>query len=141
MNKPHDMAVYLASAVFCVALMKRLGCAAVLGYLFAGIAIGPFGLRLIHDLAAAHQRAHFGVVLRLFRIGLELQPNRLWALRRAIFGMGSAQLVQPAVDGPGVGRRAEPAGGGAGRWRGWSVAGWRCPPPLSCCNSWWRATS
>lgn len=92
--------------------MKRLGCAAVLGHLFPGIAIGPFGLRLFHAPAAAHQRAHFGVVLRLFRIGLKRPPSRLWARRRAICGMGRAQLVQPAADGPGVGRRAEPAGGG-----------------------------
>lgn len=87
------VATYLAAAVLSVALMKRLGFAAVLGYLLAGIAIGPFGLALIDDVASAQHLAEFGVVLLLFVIGLELQPSRLWALRRPIFGMGSAQLL------------------------------------------------
>ena len=92
MSNPHDIGIYLAAAVLLVALMKHLGFAAVLGYLLAGIVIGPFGLGLIGDLTAAQQRAQFGVILLLFLIGLELQPSRLWAMRRAIFGMGSAQL-------------------------------------------------
>ncbi len=77
--------------------MKRLGFAAVLGYLTAGVAIGPWGLRLIDDVEAARHLAEFGVILLLFVIGLELQPARLWALRRPIFGMGLAQLVGTAL--------------------------------------------
>ena len=93
MNELSHIAIYLAAAVVCVAVMKHVGFAAVLGYLLAGIAIGPWGLRLIDDIASAQHLAEFGVVLLLFVIGLELQPSRLWALRRPIFGMGSAQVV------------------------------------------------
>ena len=93
MGNLQHVAIYLAAAVLAVALMKRLGFAAVLGYLLAGIAIGPFGLALIDDAASARHLAEFGVVLLLFVIGLELQPSRLWALRRPIFGMGSAQVL------------------------------------------------
>jgi glutathione-regulated potassium-efflux system ancillary protein KefC/glutathione-regulated potassium-efflux system protein KefB len=97
------VAIYLAAAVLSVALMKRLGFAAVLGYLLAGVAIGPWGLALIDDVASAGHLAEFGVVLLLFVIGLELQPSRLWALRRPILGMGSAQLlVTGAVLGGGA---------------------------------------
>lgn len=87
------IAIYLTAAVLSVALMKRIGLAAVLGYLFAGIAIGPWGLALIEDVSSAQHLAEFGVVLLLFVIGLELQPSRLWTLRRPIFGMGSAQVL------------------------------------------------
>jgi monovalent cation:proton antiporter-2 (CPA2) family protein len=93
MDNLTHVAIYLAAAVLSVALMKRLGFAAVLGYLLAGIAIGPWGLELIEDVASAQHLAEFGVVLLLFVIGLELQPSRLWALRRPIFGMGSAQVL------------------------------------------------
>ncbi len=93
MNNLSHIAIYLAAAVVCVAVMKRVGFAAVLGYLLAGIAIGPWGLRLIDDIASAQHLAEFGVVLLLFVIGLELQPARLWALRRPVFGMGSAQVA------------------------------------------------
>mgnify|MGYP000137018511 CR=1 FL=1 len=97
MDSLAHLAIYLAAAVLCVALMKRLGFAAVLGYLFAGIAIGPWGLALIEDVESAQHLAEFGVVLLLFVIGLELQPSRLWALRRPIFGMGSAQVCGTGV--------------------------------------------
>ena len=93
MDSLGHVAIYLAAAVLSVALIKRLGFAAVLGYLLAGIAIGPWGLGLIEDVASAQHLAEFGVVLLLFVIGLELQPSRLWALRRPIFGMGSAQVL------------------------------------------------
>ena len=93
MNDLTYVAVFLAAAILCVALMKRLGFAAVLGYLTAGIVIGPWGLRLIDNAEHASHLAEFGIVLLLFVIGLELQPNRLWALRRPIFGLGSAQLL------------------------------------------------
>jgi glutathione-regulated potassium-efflux system ancillary protein KefC len=84
--------VYLAAAVIAVPLSKRLGMGAVLGYLVAGILIGPFGFKLIAEAEDALHFAEFGVVLLLFLIGLELEPSRLWALRRPIFGWGGAQV-------------------------------------------------
>jgi glutathione-regulated potassium-efflux system ancillary protein KefC len=84
--------VYLAAAVIVVPLAKRLGLGAVLGYLLAGIAIGPWGLGLIREVETILHFAEFGVVLLLFVIGLELEPKRLWALRRSIFGWGAAQV-------------------------------------------------
>jgi glutathione-regulated potassium-efflux system ancillary protein KefC len=85
--------VYLAAAVAAVPLARLLGLGAIIGYLAAGIAIGPWGLRLVTDPAAILQIAEFGVVLMLFLVGLELEPKRLWALRRPIFGGGSIQLL------------------------------------------------
>ena len=93
MNELSHVAVYLAAAVVCVAAMKRVGYAAVLGYLLAGAAIGPWGLGMIDDINSVRHLSEFGVVLLLFVIGLELQPSRLWALRRPVFGMGSAQVI------------------------------------------------
>ncbi len=89
--------VYLAAAVVAVPIAKRLGLGAVLGYLLAGIAIGPFGLRLIGDVQDTLHFSEFGVVLLLFLIGLELEPKRLWAMRRPIFGGGSAQVLGVAA--------------------------------------------
>jgi len=85
--------IYLAAAVIAVPLSKRLGMGAVLGFLVAGILIGPYGFRLISEVEDALHFAEFGVVLLLFLIGLELEPARLWALRRPIFGWGGAQVV------------------------------------------------
>jgi glutathione-regulated potassium-efflux system ancillary protein KefC len=85
--------VYLAAAVLTVPLAKKLGLGAVLGYLLAGIAIGPWGLGLIGAVQDILHFSEFGVVLLLFLIGLELEPKRLWALRRPIFGSGSAQVL------------------------------------------------
>jgi len=85
--------VYLAAAVIAVPLSKRLGMGAVLGYLLAGILIGPAGFGLIGQAEDALHFAEFGVVLLLFLIGLELEPTRLWALRRPIFGWGGAQVA------------------------------------------------
>jgi glutathione-regulated potassium-efflux system ancillary protein KefC len=84
---------YLAAAVLAVPLARRLGLGAIIGYLAAGFAIGPSGLRLVTDPSQIVDLAEFGVVLMLFLIGLELQPKRLWAMRRPIFGWGSAQLL------------------------------------------------
>jgi glutathione-regulated potassium-efflux system ancillary protein KefC len=92
-NLLQNALVYLGAAVLVVPLAKRLGMGAVLGYLVAGIVIGPFGLRLIADGEDALHFAEFGVVLLLFLIGLELEPSRLWALRRPIFGWGGAQVA------------------------------------------------
>ena len=89
--------VYLAAAVVAVPLSKRLGMGTVLGYLAAGILIGPYGLKLIANVEDALHFAEFGVVLLLFLIGLELEPDRLWALRRPIFGWGGAQVILVAA--------------------------------------------
>lgn len=85
--------IYLCAAVIAVPLARKLGLGAIIGYLSAGIAIGPFGLQLVSDPQAILHFAEFGVVLMLFLIGLELEPARLWAMRRAIFGWGSVQLL------------------------------------------------
>lgn len=85
--------VYLAAALVMVPLFKRIGLGTVLGYLFAGVAIGPWGLGLVTDFAAVAQVSELGVVMLLFLVGLELEPKRLWALRRAIFGLGLLQVV------------------------------------------------
>jgi glutathione-regulated potassium-efflux system protein KefB len=83
----------LGAGVVAVPLFKRIGLGAVVGYLAAGIAIGPFGLRLFTEPASILSVAQLGVVMLLFVIGLELKPSRLWALRRDIFGLGVAQVV------------------------------------------------
>jgi glutathione-regulated potassium-efflux system ancillary protein KefC len=89
--------VYLAAAVVAVPVAKRCGMGAVLGYLLAGIVIGPWGLRLISEVEDILHFSEFGVVLLLFMIGLELEPRRLWAMRRPIFGWGGAQVVAVAA--------------------------------------------
>lgn len=85
--------IYLGAAVFAVPLSKYLGLGAIIGYLGAGIAIGPWGLGLVTHVEDILHFAEFGVVLMLFLIGLELEPRRLWSLRRPIFGWGSAQVL------------------------------------------------
>ena len=92
----HDAVIYLGAAVIAVPLSKFLGLGAVLGYLLAGVAIGPWGLNLIGDAQSILHFSEFGVVLLLFLIGLELNPSRLWALRHAIFGLGGLQLLLTA---------------------------------------------
>lgn len=84
--------VYLAAAVVCVPLAARLGLGSVLGYLIAGAAIGPWGLALAGDVGTARHLAELGVALMLFVIGLELDPKRLVAMRREVFGGGALQL-------------------------------------------------
>jgi glutathione-regulated potassium-efflux system ancillary protein KefC len=84
--------IYLSAAVLAVPLAKRLGLGAMLGYLLVGMAIGPWGLRLISEVQDILHFSEFGVVLLLFVIGLELDPKRLWSLRRSIFGWGAAQM-------------------------------------------------
>ncbi|HJV85278.1 MAG TPA: glutathione-regulated potassium-efflux system protein KefC [Noviherbaspirillum sp.] len=84
--------VYLAATVIAVPIAKRLGLGAVLGYLLAGMAIGPWGLRLIQGVDVILHFSEFGVVLLLFLIGLGLDPKHLWSLRRPIFGWGALQV-------------------------------------------------
>src|SRR5512147_439954 len=88
-----DATIYLAAAVVFVPLASRLGLGSVLGYLFAGCVIGPFGLGLVQDVESILHFAEFGVVLMLFIIGLELDPSRLWAMRRSVFLGGSVQML------------------------------------------------
>ena len=83
----------LGAAVVAVPLFKRLGLGSVLGYLAAGLAIGPYGLGLVTDSHSIIHIAEFGVVMFLFVIGLEMKPSHLWGLRRQIFGLGSMQVV------------------------------------------------
>ena len=89
--------IYLGAAVLAVPLARLLGLGSIIGYLGAGIAIGPWGLKLVTDAQAMLHFAEFGVVLMLFLVGLELEPRRLWALRRPIFGWGSVQLLGSAA--------------------------------------------
>ncbi len=93
----HSSLIYLGAAVLAVPLARALGLGSIIGYLAAGIAIGPWGLKLVTDPQAMLHFAEFGVVLMLFLVGLELEPRRLWALRRPIFGWGSVQLLGSAL--------------------------------------------
>ena len=88
-----DALIYLAAAVICVPIAKRLGLGAVLGYLIAGALIGPWGLRFIEDVESTMHFSEFGVVLMLFVIGLELEPKRLMTMRKSVFGGGSLQIA------------------------------------------------
>ncbi len=90
--------VYLSAALVAVPLANRLGLGSVLGYLFAGVVIGPFALNLVgREGEDVMHFAEFGVVMMLFLIGLELRPNVLWTLRRSILGMGGAQVVLTSI--------------------------------------------
>ena len=89
----HQALVYLAAGVIAVPVFKRLGLGSVLGFLAAGMIIGPWGFKLVSEPEAIRGFAEFGVVLLLFLVGLELNPQRLWQMRRPIFGMGSVQVA------------------------------------------------
>jgi glutathione-regulated potassium-efflux system ancillary protein KefC/glutathione-regulated potassium-efflux system protein KefB len=89
--------VYLAGGVISVPIAKRLGLGSVLGYLIAGVLIGPFALNLVGRPAEVQSFAEFGVVILLFLIGLEVRPALLWKMRTAIFGLGLAQLLSTGV--------------------------------------------
>jgi monovalent cation:proton antiporter-2 (CPA2) family protein len=86
-------AILLAAAVIAVSLFRFLRLSSILGYVAAGLAIGPWGLNLIGDISRIRQVSEFGIVLLLFIIGLELQPTRLWVMRRTVFGLGAAQVL------------------------------------------------
>ncbi|MCK7072574.1 glutathione-regulated potassium-efflux system protein KefB [Enterobacter roggenkampii] len=89
--------LFLFAAVVAVPLAARIGIGAVLGYLLAGIAIGPWGLGFISDVDEILHFSELGVVFLMFIIGLELNPSKLWQLRRSIFGVGAAQVVFSAA--------------------------------------------
>ncbi|WP_404406470.1 monovalent cation:proton antiporter-2 (CPA2) family protein [Pelagibacterium halotolerans] len=87
----------LAAGVIAVPIFKRFGLGSVLGYLAAGLAIGPFGLRIVSEPETILHTAELGVVMFLFVIGLEMQPRRLWSLRKEIFGLGVLQVATCAT--------------------------------------------
>ena len=91
------LVVLLATSVILIPLSRRAGFGSVLGYLVGGGLIGPQGLRLITDIDEIRAISELGVVMLLFLIGLELRPQRLWVMRRAVFGLGSGQLVGCSV--------------------------------------------
>lgn len=95
--------VLLAAAVIAVPIFKRIGLGSVLGYLIAGLIIGPFGFAFFQDSAAILHIAELGIVMYLFVIGLEMQPSHLWSLRREIFGLGTLQIIICALALTGVG--------------------------------------
>ena len=97
MGLVQEAIIYLAAALIVVPLAKRLGFGSVLGYLVAGIVIGPYALGFIGEAEHILHFAELGVVLLLFVIGLELQPSRLWVLRKMVFGLGTAQMLVSTV--------------------------------------------
>lgn len=103
MSTLSETAIFLVAAVATVPLFKRLGLGAVLGYLAAGLAIGPWGFGLVKDVESILHFAELGVVFLLFVIGLELQPRRLWALRKPVFGLGGAQVALTSAILSGIG--------------------------------------
>ena len=89
--------IYLLAAIVSVPISRRLGFGSVLGYLAAGIIIGPFGFAFVNDPEHILHFAELGVVFLLFVVGLELQPSRLWVMRRMVFGLGTAQVLISAA--------------------------------------------
>ena len=89
--------IYLGAAVLAVPVARFLGLGSIIGYLGAGILIGPWGLKFVTSPDEMLQFAEFGVVLMLFLVGLELEPQRLWSLRKSIFGWGNFQLFGSAA--------------------------------------------
>jgi len=89
--------IFLAAAAIAVPIAKKFGLGSVLGYLIAGIIIGPFGLSLIGDIEEVMHITEFGVVMMLFLIGLELKPSLLWQMRTPILGMGGTQVVLSSI--------------------------------------------
>src|SRR5690348_10096229 len=89
--------IFLISAVVLVPLFQRLKLGAVLGYLAAGMVLGPWGLGIVADAENTLGFAEFGIALLLFLVGLELEPARLWSMRKVVFGLGSAQVGVTAL--------------------------------------------
>lgn len=92
-----EVLIFLIAACVAVPLSRKSGFGSVLGYLIAGVLIGPWGLRLITGVGALLSFSQIGIVLLMFIIGLELQPSRLWALRRTVFGIGALQVAATTI--------------------------------------------
>ena len=88
-----DVVIFLIAALIAVPIATRLGFGAVLGYLVAGIMIGPWVLGLVTDVDAILHFSELGIVLMMFVIGLEMRVELLWAMRRSIFGYGAMQMA------------------------------------------------
>lgn len=89
--------IFLAASAIAVPIAKKLGLGSVLGYLIAGILIGPFGLSLIGDVEDVMHLTEFGVVMMLFLVGLELKPSLLWQMKTPILGMGGMQVALSSI--------------------------------------------
>ena len=89
--------VFLLAAVVAVPVFRRFGLGAVLGYLAAGVILGPYGTRVIRDVAPVLAASEIGVVMLLFVIGLELSPARLQVMRRPVFGAGGLQMLTAGI--------------------------------------------
>ncbi|MUH71266.1 monovalent cation:proton antiporter-2 (CPA2) family protein [Psychrosphaera haliotis] len=89
--------IFLTAAAVSVPIAKKLGLGSVLGYLIAGIVIGPFGASLIHDIEEIMHFTEFGVVMMLFLVGLELKPSLLWKLKTPILGFGGSQVLLTSI--------------------------------------------
>jgi len=89
--------ILLAVSVLLVSVFKRLGLGSVLGFLAAGIVVGPSGLALTTEVATIREFTELGVVLLLFLIGIEMQPGRLWSMRMSVFGLGTAQVLVTGI--------------------------------------------
>src|SRR5574343_1172488 len=92
-----DLLWFLLASVLAVPLFRRLGLSAVLGYLFVGLLLGPFGLRVISSPESMLTLSEFGVMMMLFVIGLELSPAKLWQMRQRIFVAGNLQVGLSAL--------------------------------------------
>ena len=120
-----QVAVFLAAAAIAAPLGRILGMGAVLGYLAAGVVIGPYILGPLYQLDSVESILHFGefgVVMLLFVIGLELRPVRLWSMRSAIFGLGTAQLVATSLVLAAIGLGARPRAWPGAVYRACAVA-------------------
>ncbi|QQT94750.1 monovalent cation:proton antiporter-2 (CPA2) family protein [Acinetobacter johnsonii] len=95
--------VLLSAAVIAVPIFKRIGLGSILGYLIAGLIIGPFGFAFFNNPTAILHIAELGIVMYLFIIGLEMQPSHLWSLRKEIFGLGSLQILISVIALTGMG--------------------------------------
>ena len=126
--------VYLAAAVIAAPIATRLGLGSVLGYLIAGMALGPAAAGLIGGSQgeSVMHFAEFGVIVMLFLVGLELQPSKLWELRKPILGLGGFQVARRCNGHWRCGLSAW-ASTGAPRWS--PALFWRCLPPPSCCKA------
>jgi glutathione-regulated potassium-efflux system protein KefB len=88
-----SLVILLGTAIIAVPVARMLGLGSILGYLAAGLLVGPAGLALVADVEDIAQISELGVVMLLFIIGLELRPARLWTLRRSLLGLGAAQVI------------------------------------------------